>query len=198
MDTYCQDEESSQCGLPSPAAAAAAVHLSRMCDQCDCDCDCDWGSALHSPLPIRRMPSKSSSCSTAPPPASAPGPAPALSPAACCPALINEMTVCILQAAPAGVLTGRKMRSRRTKEMPSKIHESQQKLPCCRKWPTASGSNNSAHRGRGSQGARGTGKFRTVKSFVAARALESFAEIQINKMQHENCKLQVATGECCG
>lgn len=79
----------------------------------------------------------------------------------------------------------------------------QQQLPCCRKWPTASGSSNNnscllwqgsnGRNGNGNSSGSGSGKFRTVKSFVAARALESFAEIQINKMQHENCNLQLAS-----
>jgi len=50
-------------------------------------------------------------------------------------------------------------------------------------------------------GCGNSSKFRAVKSFVAATALESFAEIQINKMPYENCsQLQVASnqGGMCG
>lgn len=92
------------------------------------------------------------------------------------------------------------------KEMPSKIHESQAAGSSC---PVAGsgllpavavttiavycGRASNGRNGNGSGNGSGSGKFRTVKSFVAARALESFAEIQINKMQHENCNLQLGT-----
>lgn len=88
--------------------------------------------------------------------------------------------------------------------MPSKIHESQAAGSSCPVagsglLPAVAVTTIAVYCGRASNGRNGNGsgngsvKFRTVKSFVAARALESFAEIQINKMQHENCNLQLGT-----
>lgn len=86
--------------------------------------------------------------------------------------------------------------------MPSKIHESQAAGSSCPVagsglLPAVAVTTIAVYCGRATNGRNGngsgSGKFRTVKSFVAARALESFAEIQINKMQHENCNLELGT-----
>lgn len=117
----------------------------------------------------------------------------------CCRALINEMTVCILQAAPAvwateivvGVGGGR----RQVRETPSKIQElhatATEVTPFAGSGllPAVTVTTMAANCSSGSCtcSSSNSGKCRTVKSFVAVAALELFAEIQINKMPNENC-----------